>query len=76
MLEWPSKLPDLNPVEHIFGSISRKFYQKNQRYHSRSVLWNAIKDTANKVALNELKFCTQVTNKINRNAKKGGSNTR
>ena len=42
ILEWPSKSPDLNPIENIWGHLTYKIYGNGQRYYSLKELEKAI----------------------------------
>lgn len=41
-LVWPSKSPDLNPIENIWGQLVRKVYSNGRHYNSTAVLKRAI----------------------------------
>jgi len=41
-LEWPSKSPDLNPVENIFGMLARRVYLENRQFATLDELRDAI----------------------------------
>jgi len=42
VMEWPSRSPDLNPVENLFGLLARKVYEGNKQYHTINQLKSAI----------------------------------
>lgn len=42
-LEWPSKSPDLNPIENLWGIMSREVYENGRKeFHSKEELKKAI----------------------------------
>ena len=49
ILPWPSKSPDVNPIENVWGLLSRRVYAEGKQFESKSELkasilheWNAI----------------------------------
>ena len=49
LMEWPPLSPDLNPIENLFGILSRMIYEGGHQYHSEEKLWKAIKQAGSKV---------------------------
>jgi hypothetical protein len=43
VLEWPSRSPDVNPIENLWGIIVREVYKNGQQYESVQDLKTAIK---------------------------------
>lgn len=41
-LDWPSNSPDLNPVENVWGLISREIYKNGTQYNNTSELEKAV----------------------------------
>lgn len=41
-LPWPAKSPDLNPIENIWGILSRVVYEENKQYNTKAELWTAV----------------------------------
>ena len=46
LLPWPTKSPDLNPVENFFGEITRRVYKNNRQFNSIDELWAKIDEVA------------------------------
>lgn len=44
-MHWPSKSPDLNPIENIWGIMVKKMYDRNFRPQTRNELLDAILET-------------------------------
>ncbi|KAI5150633.1 hypothetical protein ENBRE01_1611 [Enteropsectra breve] len=42
VMEWPSRSPDLNPVENLFGLLARRVYEGNRQFENNSLLKTAI----------------------------------
>jgi hypothetical protein len=42
VLEWPSRSPDLNPVENVWGLMVEKIRSWNMVPRNREELWRAI----------------------------------
>jgi len=55
LMEWPPLSPDLNPIENLFGILSRMIYKGGRQYHSEGKLWHAIKQAGRKVPPETLK---------------------
>ena len=34
LIQWPSNSPDLNPIENLWGHISRQLYENGTQFHS------------------------------------------
>jgi hypothetical protein len=41
-LDWPSRSPDLNPMENLWGIVSRDVYKNGKQYNNVSQLKNEI----------------------------------
>ncbi|KAI5149260.1 hypothetical protein ENBRE01_0793 [Enteropsectra breve] len=41
-MEWPSRSPDLNPVENLFGLLARRVYEGNRQFENNTLLKTAI----------------------------------
>jgi hypothetical protein len=55
ILEWPSKSPDLNPIENIWGYISKRIYAHGKQYNNKQELEEAIINEWNSLDLDYLK---------------------
>ena len=55
LMEWPPLSPDLNPIENLFGILSRMMYEGGRQYHSEQNLWLAIKKAGSEVPRETLK---------------------
>ncbi|GBO09040.1 Transposable element Tc3 transposase [Araneus ventricosus] len=42
VLEWPLMSPDLNPIENVWGIMSRKIYENGGQFYSVNALKTAI----------------------------------
>lgn len=43
-LPWPSKSPDLNPIENVWGQITKRLYRNNFRAANPNELWGRIEE--------------------------------
>ncbi|GBO45001.1 Transposable element Tc3 transposase [Araneus ventricosus] len=46
VLEWPPMSPDLNPIENVWGIMSRKVYENGGQFHSMNVLKTSIESAS------------------------------
>jgi transposase len=44
VMEWPPLSPDLNPIENLWGILSRKVYANGKQYHSINELKKSIQE--------------------------------
>lgn len=44
VLEWPSRSPDLNPVENLWGRMAQKVYENGRQYNTVNNLKQSIQD--------------------------------
>jgi transposase len=49
VLPWPSKSPDLNPIEHIWDDLDRRVRQGQPQPQSFQQLVNALQDEWNNI---------------------------
>ena len=61
-IDWPSRLPDLNPFENLWGILVRTIYARNKQYQNIIDLKNAIMKVWSKLESSEI---LNLTNSIN-----------
>ncbi|XP_037944167.1 protein slit-like [Teleopsis dalmanni] len=49
VMNWPARSPDLNPIENLWGIISRKVYAKGRQYSTVSELKASIQEAWDKI---------------------------
>lgn len=49
LLEWPSLSPDLNPIENLWGMLTRKVYEGGKQYNTVQELKGVITDIWNNI---------------------------
>ena len=54
LLDWPSRSPDLNPIENIWYLLERKIYENGQ-FRTKSELKTAIEAAVEDINLNRKK---------------------
>ena len=63
-LSWPAKSPDLNPIENLWGILSRKVYDNGKEYDDKAQVWTAIKDCWKDISISVL--CKLINSMSNR----------
>uniref|UniRef100_A0A914VA76 Tc1-like transposase DDE domain-containing protein n=1 Tax=Plectus sambesii TaxID=2011161 RepID=A0A914VA76_9BILA len=65
LLEWPSRSPDLNPIENLWGIMVRRIYQDNREYQTVNQLKEAITEAWDSVSAELLqKLADSMKNRI------------
>ena len=49
VLEWPTKSPDSNPIETLWGILSRRVYKNKRQFEDRETLKSCIKQYWNEI---------------------------
>ncbi len=55
VLKWPAQLPDLNPIENIWGIMSKEVYKEGKSYLNCDDLWDAVQKSFAVIAPEVLK---------------------
>jgi transposase len=55
LIPWPSKSPDLNPIENLWGILARRVYVNGRQFQSREELKSVLKEEWEKISVEELK---------------------
>ena len=64
-IEWPSRSPDLNPMENIWGALTRLVYAEGRQFTKISDLRQAILEAWKAINLRTLKdHCASMSNRI------------
>ena len=65
LLDWPSCSPDLNPMENMWGNLSRIVYQHGKQYNTVDQLKSAILESWEKITTDECrKLINSMQNRI------------
>ena len=64
VLDWPSKSPDLNPIENIWKLISDHVYESKQ-YNSTKELWKAVQKAADHLYTKERQKIIAILSSMN-----------
>jgi hypothetical protein len=51
VLDWPAKSPDLNPIENLWGILSRHVYAQGRQFETKESLICCIKECWNEISL-------------------------
>ena len=49
VLDWSTKFPDLNPIENLWGILSRRVYKNKRQFKERETLKSCIKQYWNEI---------------------------
>lgn len=73
VLPWPSRSPDLNPMENLWGILSRKVYANNKQFSSANELEVAIVKEWYNISITELNhLVTSMKNRVFEVIRKNG----
>jgi transposase len=77
VIDWPSRSPDMNPIENLWGIIVREVYRGGQQFNSIPELKNAIKNAWYKVPdETREKLVNSMENRIFELIRKNGGHTK
>lgn len=73
-LDWPSKSPDLNPIENLWGNLARKLYDNGKKqFDTKEDLRKALFKTWKEIEIDECKELTDsMTTRLIKVVRKGG----
>lgn len=76
LLKWPARSPDLNPIENLWGILSRSVYKNSAQYENVGALKRAIRKAWAEIPLSVLqKLICSMKNRIFECIANRGSNT-
>lgn len=77
LLPWPSLSPDLNPIENLWGILTRKVYAQGKQFQSKEQLKKAILRSWEEIGLNQLRtLVNSMPNRIFEVIKSKGAKTK
>lgn len=77
LMEWPARSPDLNPIENLWGILSRKVYHNGMQYDTVASLKSAIKDAWKEIGPDVLStLIKSMPSRIFNVIQKNGGNTK
>lgn len=77
VLEWPSRSPDLNPIENLWGWLVRAVYRNGRQFRTRDELKEAIRESWNQIPLSLLQsLIDSMTSRLTDVIKANGGSTR
>ena len=76
-LDWPGNSPDTNPIENLFGIITKQVYSNGKIYFSKEKLLMAIEDAINNVSSKTLRSLAEsMTNRLIEAVRNDEANTK
>ena len=77
VMEWPTCSPDLNPIENLWGILSRKVYENGKQFEYTLDLKTRIREAWNEVSIETIQnLVTSMSSRIFEVIKNSGSNTK
>lgn len=55
ILPWPALSPDLNPIENLWGILTRRVYKNGKQFNTLNELKNAILNEWDQISLEEVR---------------------
>ena len=76
-MEWPACSPDLNPIENLWGILSRKVYENGKQFEYTLDLKTLIREAWNVISIETIQnLVTSMSSRIFEVIKNSGSNTK
>ncbi|CAF2229310.1 unnamed protein product [Rotaria magnacalcarata] len=77
ILPWPSLSPDLNPIENLWGMLSRKVYSEGKQFRTKEQLKAVILKSEEEISINQLRdLVSSLPDRIFEVIKLNGAKTR
>ena len=77
VMEWPACSPDLNPIENLWGILSRKVYENGKQFEYTLDLKIYIREAWNEISIETIQnLVTSMSSCIFEVIKNSGSNTK
>ena len=55
-MEWPTCSPDPNPIENLWGILSRKVYENGKQFESTFDLKTRIREAWNEISIETIQY--------------------
>ena len=77
VMEWPACSPDLNPIENLWGILSRKVYENCKQFEYTLDMKTHTREAWNEISIENIQnLVTSMSNCIFKVIKNSGSNTK
>jgi transposase len=74
VLEWPSRSPDLNPVENVWSLLVRRVYGGGRCFSSETELWEEVKKQIERLTIEDLSpYVNSMKNRLVTLLERGGA---